>query len=99
MTPRTYAIGFVLALVLVLGGIAAVVADGQEPSGEWLVHDSQHPCIFNPNAGPDTIALFWDANENGEHDHLAGTDPPESVPSEPIACFGAEHLDDDDGSD
>lgn len=85
----------ILASILLLASLATIglsVAQNNAPEGEWIIHDSQHPCIFNDNAGPDTAAYFWDADKDGDHDHLIGTDPPESVPSEIIACFGAEHF-------
>lgn len=84
----------ILSSILLLASVAIIglsVAQNNAPLGEWVIHDSQHPCIFNDNAGPDTTAYFWDADGDG-HDHLVGTDPPESVPSEIIACFGAEHF-------
>ena len=85
----------ILASILLLASLATIglsVAQNNVPEGEWIIHDSQHPCIFNDNAGPDTVAYFWDADGDVDHDHLVGTDPPESVPSEIIACFGAEHF-------
>ncbi len=86
----------ILSSILLLASVATIglsVAQNNAPEGEWVIHDSQHPCIFNDNAGPDTVAFFWDADGDGAHDHLEGTDPPESVPSEPIACFAAQFDD------
>ena len=81
-------IALLVALVMIPISPLALAPPPNDHS-RWRLHPT-HP---NPDAvcatqdGSPGHEYYLDSDNDGEHDHVPGTEPPQAVPSEPVRCF------------